>query len=89
MIVRGQNVSWPVVHIRSLHARIVRLIHESENGVTSAELTTLLYGPNSKTSVRPELTKLRRLLGSLFAPHQTGGSYRFADHVVMDIAPER
>jgi hypothetical protein len=78
-------VCWPVIELRPLHARIVRLIVE-RGEVTSAELAVSLYGAGSTTRAAPEMTKLRRELGSLFAPRRPGEPYRFAAHVLVDVA---
>jgi hypothetical protein len=85
--VSGSNVSWHS-SIRPLHATILQRLASRPDGLTPAELREDLYGPGAKTSVSPEMSKLRNELGGLL--HRTSrkpghNRYRFGQNVTVDI----
>lgn len=85
--VHGPNVSWRS-GVRPLHATILQRLASRPDGLTPAELRDDLYGPGAKTSVSPEMSKLRNELGGLL--HRTSrkpgdNRYRFDQNVTVDI----
>jgi hypothetical protein len=66
--VTGADGSWRAVLTRR-HAQIVLLLAEAgENGITGAELSGLLYGDAEHlVTVRAEMSRLRRVVGTLVA----------------------
>lgn len=68
--VAGPNVSWQS-KIRPLHAKILQRLASRPEGLTPNELNADLYGPTTKTTVIPEISKLRIELGGLLQPPAT------------------
>ncbi|HET9256156.1 MAG TPA: hypothetical protein VFO16_13280, partial [Pseudonocardiaceae bacterium] len=88
---RCVSVSWHC-DVRPLHATILQRLASRPDGLTPAELSEDLYGPGAKTSVSPEMSKLRHELGGLL--HRTtrkpgDNRYRFNQDVTVDIKPMR
>jgi hypothetical protein len=85
--VGGPNVFWHC-RVRPLHATILQRLASRPDGLTPAELSEDLYGPGAKTSVFPEMSKLRNELGVLLqrTSRKPGDNrYRFSQNVTVDI----
>lgn len=81
--VTGPNVSWHS-KIRRLHAEIFQRLANRPGGLTSDELCADLYGPAAKTSVFPEISKLRNEFGGLLHP-PGDNRYKFSRNITVDI----
>ncbi len=89
--VTGPNVSWHS-RVRPLHATIFQRLASRPDGLTPEDLSADLYGPAAKTSVSPEMSKLRNELGGLLHPtsHKPGDNrYRLGRNITVEINPIR
>ena len=81
--VTGPNVCWHS-KIRPLHAEILQRLASRPEGLTPDELSADLYGPAVKTTVSPEMSKLRNELGGLLHP-PGDNKYRLGHNITVDI----
>ncbi|MBV9314123.1 MAG: hypothetical protein JO100_10380 [Pseudonocardia sp.] len=81
--VTGPNVSWQS-KIRPLHAKILQRLARRPEGVTPDGLNTDLYGPAAKTTVIPEMSKLRTEFGGLLQPPGKN-KYKLGPNIILDI----
>jgi hypothetical protein len=81
--VSGPNVSWHS-KIRRLHAEILKRLADRPKGLTPDELSVDLYGPGAKTTVIPEMSKLRKELGGLLCL-PGDNKYRLGHNITIDI----
>ncbi len=71
------------VDVTPRQADILMLLARTEHGLTAAELSARLYGtPERDVTVRAEISRLRRSVGTLLA----AAPYRFAPGVVAEVA---
>ncbi len=87
--VMGEPLAWldgQPLRISPRHAEILVLLAMYPDGLSADELGTALYGPGaSPTSVRSEVSRLRRLLGPVLATRP----YRLMAHVTADVLDVR
>jgi hypothetical protein len=81
--VSGPNVSWQST-IRPLHAKILQQLASRPEGLTPQELNAQLYRPAAKTTVIPEMSKLRKELGGLLQP-RGNNNYKLDPNITLDI----
>lgn len=81
--VSGPNVSWQS-KIRSLHVKILVQLASRPEGLTPEELNAQLYGPTAKTTVIPEMSKLRKELAGLLQP-RGNNKYKLNPNITLDI----
>ncbi|MGW6693431.1 GAF domain-containing protein [Rhodococcus sp. NPDC054953] len=80
VVVTGDDATWRAP-LSGRHAEILLLLHHSgRDGLSVADLSTGLYGdPDHAVAVRAEISRLRRVLGSVVdgRPYRLAGSVQF------------